>query len=159
MKTKLFTVALLLGSVVAFTQNAVAQQGASAKDEAAIKKVIEGLTTSMYARDLKTYLNYWSTAPYVSRVSTDREGKVTKMTGDEWRKTVEKAAAQNPKPSQETATRDNWLIRVNGNAAFVVFDQHNQYADGTTRDSVEERYLERVNNEWKIVSVTVLPRK
>ena len=141
-----------------------AQHGATpaataAEDEAAIKKVIEGLTTTMYARDFKTYLNYWSTAPYVSRVGVDQEGKVTKMTGDEWRKVAEQYATQNLKPSQETATRENWLIRVNGNAAFVVFDQHNQYPDGTTRDSVEERYLERVSNEWKIVNVTVLPRK
>ena len=113
----------------------------------------------MYARDFKTYLNYWSTAPYVSRVSTDREGKVTKMTGDEYRKTVEQYAAQNLKPSGEKATRDNWLIRINGNSAFVIFDQHNQYPDGTSHDSVEERYLERVNNEWKIVNITVLPRK
>ena len=130
-----------------------------ADDEAAIKKVIAGVTTSMYARDFKTYLNYWSTAPYVSRVSTDQEGKVTKMTGDEWRKMVEKYATQNLKPSGEKATRDNWLIRVNGNAAFVAFDQHNQYPDGTIRNSVEERYLERVNNEWKLVNVTVLVAK
>lgn len=128
-------------------------------DEAAIKNVIEGLTTAMYARDFKTYLNYWSTAPYVSRVSTNQEGKVTKMTGDEYRKTVEQYAAQKLKPSGERATRDNWLIRVNGNSAFVIFDQHNEYPDGTNRDSVEERYLERVNNEWKIVHVTVLPKK
>lgn len=128
-------------------------------DEVAVKNAIEGLTSSMYARDFKTYLNYWANAPYVSRVSTDREGKVTKMTGDEYRKTVEQYAAQNLKPSQEKATRDNWIIRVNGNSAFAVFDQHNQYPDGTTRHSVEERYLERMNGEWKVVNVTVLVGK
>lgn len=130
-----------------------------AADEAAIKTVIEGLTTAMYTRDFKTYLSYWSTAPYVSRVSTDREGNVTKMTGDEYRKTVEQYAAQHLKPSEEKATRSNWLIRVNGNSAFVIFDQHNEYPDGTTRDSVEERYLERINSEWKVINVTVLPKK
>ena len=159
MKTKLIIFTLLLSSLLPFAPNAAAQKAASAEDEAAIKKVIEGVTTSMYARDLKTYLAYWVNAPYVSRVAVDREGKVTKMTGDEWRKMVEEYATQNLAPSKETATRENWLIRVNGNAAFVVFDQHNQYPDSTTRDSVEERYLERVDNEWKIVNVTVLPRK
>lgn len=160
MKVKHFILALLLISTATFAQNADAQpRAASTNDEATIKKVVEGATTSFYARDFKTYLNYWSTALYVSRVWIDQEGKVTKMTGDELRKMAEQYAAQNPKPSQEIATRENWLIRVNGNAAFVVFDQHNQYPDGKTRDSVEERYLERIDNEWKIVNVTVLPRK
>jgi len=99
-----------------------AMSGTPIAHEAAIKKVIEGVTTSMYARDFKTYLNYWANASYVSRVSTDREGKVTKKTGDEYRKTVEQYATQNLKPSQEKATRENWLIRVNGNSAFAVFD-------------------------------------
>lgn len=152
MKTNLFTLVLLLLSGGATAQSVAA-------DEAAVKNVIEGLTTAMYARDFKTYLNYWSTAPYVSRVATDREGNVTKMTGDEYRKTVAQYAAQNLKPSGEKATRDNWMIRVNGNSAFVIFDQHNEYPDGTNRNSVEERYLERVNNEWKIVNITVLPKK
>ncbi len=140
-------------------QHSNASSGTQAESEAAIKKTIEGVTTSMYARDFKTYLNYWVDAPYVSRVSNDREGKVTKMTGDEYRKMVEQYATQNPKPSQEKATRDNWLIRVNGNSAFAVFDQYNQYPDGTTRHSVEERYLERTNGEWKLVNVTVLVAK
>jgi ketosteroid isomerase-like protein len=128
-------------------------------DEEAIKSVIENLTAAMYARYFKTYLSYWVNAPYASRVSTDRQGAVTKTTGDDYRKTLEQYAAQNLKPSGEKATRANWLIRVNGNSAFVIFDQHNEYPDGTNRDSVEERYLERVNNEWKMVNVTVLPKK
>ena len=160
MKTNQLLLALLLIITAIFAQNSVAQKRPMvADDETAIKKVIEGLTTSMYARDFKAYLSYWSTAPYVSRVAIDREGKVTRITGDEYRKVLETYASQNLKPSQETATRDNWQIRVNGNAAFVVFDQHNQYPDGTTRNSVEERYLERENNEWKIVNVTVLVAK
>jgi len=159
MKTKLIIFTLLLSSLLPFAPNAAAQKTASAEDEAAIKKVIEGETKALYDRDFKTFFNYWANVSYVSRVSTDQEGKVTKMTGDELRKMGEQYAAQNLKPSQETATRENWLIRVNGNAAFVIFDQHNQYPDGKTRDSVEERYLERIDNEWKIVNVTNLPRK
>ena len=159
MKTKLVILALLLFSTATFTQNAAAQQAASAEDEAAIKRVIEGETTAIYARDFKTAFNHWANVSYISRVSTDQEGKVTKLMGDELRKIGEQYAAQNLAPSKEIATRENWLIRANGNAAFVVFDQHNQYPDGKTRDSVEERYMERIDNEWKIVNVTNLPRK
>ena len=157
MKITLLPLCLLLTSAVSFAQYVSAQKRTTvSEDEAAIKNVIEGLTTAMYARDFKTYLNYWVNTPYVSRVANDRDGKVTKMTGDQYRKMVEQWATQNHAPSQEKATRDNWLIRVNGNSAFAVFDQHNQYPDGTTRHSVEERYLERMNGEWKLVNVTVL---
>ncbi len=161
MKTNIFTLALLLLSAATFAQTAAGnvQSDSRTSDEAAIKKTIEGVTTSMYARDFKTYLNYWADAPYVSRVSTDREGKVTKMTGDQYRKQVEQYATQNLAPSQEKATRDNWLIRINGNSAFAVFDQYNKRPDGTNRHSVEERYLERTNGEWKLVNVTVLAGK
>ncbi len=161
MKTKLLLLALLLSCGAGFAQTSATntQSESRTSDEAAIKKTIEGMTTSMYARDFKTYLNYWADASYVSRVSTDREGKVTKMTGEELRKQVEQYATQNLKPSQEKATRENWVIRVNGNSAFAMFDQYNQYLDGTTRHSVEERYLERMNGEWKIVNVTVLVAK
>ena len=129
-----------------------------ADDEAAIKKVIEGLTTASYTRDFKTYLNYWADAPYVSRVGSDL-GNVTKMTGDTYRKMVEGWATKPGEPTKDKVTRDNWLIRVNGNSAFVVFDQYNARPDGTTRHSLEERYLERVNTEWKLVNVTVLVAK
>ena len=159
MKTKLIVFTLLLSSLLPLAPNAAAQKAASTEDETAIKKVIEGETTAMYARDFKTSFNYWANVSYISRVSTDQEGKVIKLMGDELRKMGEQYAAQNLAPSKEIATRENWLIRANGNAAFVVFDQHNQYPDGKTRDSVEERYLERIDNEWKIVNVTNLPRK
>ncbi len=158
MKTKLFTLILLLGSVVAFAQNSTAQQAASAEDEAAIKKVVEAGTTAAYAKDIPAYKNQWANAPYISRINAGTEGKVTKIVGEEFQKAYEDWE-KNGKPIDIKVSRDNWLIRVNGNSAFVVFDQHNQNPDGTTRESVEERYMERINNKWKIVSMTILPKK
>lgn len=101
MKTKLIVFTLLVSSLIPFSQNAAAQQAASAEDETAIKKVIEGETTAMYARDFKTSFNYWANVSYVSRVSTAQEGSVTKITGEELRKMGEQYAAQNPKLNGE----------------------------------------------------------
>jgi hypothetical protein len=70
---------------------------------------------------------------------------------DDWEK--------NGKVQEVTVTRENWLIRINGNSAFAVFDQHNKRPDGTNRHSMVERYLERTNGEWKLVNVTVLAGK
>lgn len=139
--------------------HSTASAGTLAENEEAIKKVIEGLTTAAYTGDGKTYLNYWADAPYISRAGSYPSTGVTKVTGDTYRKQMQEALAKPSEPSKDKVTRDNWLIRVNGNSAFVVFDQHNARPDGTTRHSVEERYLERMNGEWKLVNVTVLVEK
>ena len=133
--------------------------GQAQADEAAIKAVIEGLTTAIYARDYKTYLNAWADGSYISRVGSYPDSGITKATGDDYRKQMQAAAAKPGEATQDKITRDNWLIRVNGNSAFVVFDQYNARPDGTTRHSVEERYLERTNGDWKLVNVTVLVAK
>lgn len=78
--------------------------------------------------------------------------------GDEFKKAYDDWE-KNGKVQEVTVTRENWLIRINGNSAFAVFDQHNKRPDGTNRHSVEERYLERTNGEWKLVNVTVLAGK
>ncbi|QHV95733.1 Cif family virulence factor [Spirosoma endbachense] len=130
-----------------------------ADDEAAIKKVLEGLTAAVYARDFKTYLSHWADTKYASRIGSDLGNVVTKMVGDEYRKLITEAATKPGEPSKDKVTRENYLIRVNGGSAFVIFDQYNTRPDGTIRHSVEERYLERMNEEWKIVNVTVLVAK
>lgn len=117
MKTAPFLFALLLTSVIASAQ--------MHNDEAAIKKVIERLTMAAYAGDYKTYLSYWADADYISRVGSDQNSVVTKRVGDAWRKVIAENAAKPSEPNKDKVTRNNWLIRVNGNLAFVVFDQYN----------------------------------
>lgn len=140
-------------------QHSIAPIGTLADQEAAIKKVIEGQTVAAYARDGKAYMSYWANAPYVSRVSSDAVSAVSKLVGDEFRKAITESGAKSTEPVKDKVTRENYVIRVNGNSAFVIFDQHNERPDGTVRHSVEERYLERINTEWKLVNVTVLVTK
>ncbi|GAB3639601.1 Cif family virulence factor [Spirosoma arcticum] len=150
MKTSFLVLILTFASVTVTT---FAQSSA---DETAIKKVIEAQTTAGYARDEKAYLSHLANTPYISRVGIYPGNEVTKLVGDDFRKAITETIAKPGEPIKDKVTRENWLIRVNGNSAFVVFDQHNARPDGTTRHSVEERYLERMNNEWKLVNVTVL---
>lgn len=151
MKKHFLLFTLLLTGAAGFAQ--------TANDETAIKKVIEGLTTAAYTSDYKTYLSYWADTDYISRVGSDQNSVVTKRVGDAWRKVMAENATKPSEPNKDNVTRENWLIRVNGNSAFVVFDQYNARPDGTTRHSVEERYLERINDAWKLVNVTVLVAK
>jgi hypothetical protein len=138
---------------------ALTQQDEVAKDEAEIKNVIENLTSRAGSNDIPAYLNLLAKTDYISRVSIDSDGKTSKLTGKEYSNMVNGRASLGNLKYTTKVTRSNYLIRINGNAAFAVFDQNNEYEDGTKRDSIEERFLEKINGEWKIVNVTVIPKK
>jgi hypothetical protein len=134
------------------------QQADVAEDEAAIKNVIESSTSDLYAANIDSYLNSWANVPYISRIAVNTAGEVSRMNGEEFRAMVGTIRAT-WKPDPKKITRSNFSIRINGSSAFVVYNQHNENADGSQRDSIEERYLEKMNGEWKIVNVTVIPKK
>ena len=134
-------------------------QASVAEDEEAIKKAIEASTAYMFAANYDGYKNTWVNASYITRVSVDGTGKVSRMNAEEYNSLLEDYRKTYNTPNATKVNRSNFAIRINGTSAFVVFNQHNDNADGTQRDSVEERYLEKVNSEWKIVNVTVIPKK
>lgn len=139
-------------------QHSPAPAGTLAENEVAIKKTIESSTAAVYANDIPAYKKSWATGPYISRVSSSADGQLRKIVGDEFKKAYDDWE-KTGKVQEVTVTRENWLIRINGNSAFAVFDQYNKRPDGTNRHSMEERYLERTNGEWKLVNVTVLAGK
>ncbi len=134
-------------------------QAPVADDEEAVKKAIEASTAYMYAADYDAYKKTWVNAPYITRVSVDAAGQVSRMNSEEYNALLEDYRKNYKTPNGIKITRSNFAIRINGTSAFVVFNQHNDNTDGTQRDSIEERYLEKVNGEWKIVNVTVIPKK
>jgi len=81
------------------------------------------------------------------------------MNAVEYNSLVEDWRKNRKTPNGIKTTRSNFDTRINGTSAFVVFNQHNDNTDGTQRDSIEARYLEKINGEWKMVNVTVIPKK
>lgn len=128
-------------------------------DEAAVKKAIETSTDYVYAANYDAYKKTWVNAPYITRVSVDAAGQVSRMNAEEYNTLLEDYRKNFKTPNGIKITRNNFAIRINGTSAFVVFNQHNDNTDGTQRDSIEERYLEKINGDWKIVNVTVIPKK
>ena len=52
----------------------------------------------------------------------------------------------------------NFQISVEGNTAWVTFDQTAEDKDGGTWDSFETRVLERINGQWKIVYLSFVEK-
>ena len=128
-------------------------------DDEAVKKAIEASTDYIYAADYDAYKKTWVDAPYISRVVVNDAGQVSRMNAVEYNSLVEDWRKNRKTPNGIKTTRSNFDTRINGTSAFVVFNQHNDNTDGTQRDSIEERYLEKINGEWKMVNVTVIPQK
>ncbi len=139
-KRLLILVIILLGNF-AFAQSA---------DEKAIKKTIEGEKAAADAADYKTYLAHWAKVPHASFLYA---GGL--FVGEAlWKKMDEVWATR--KPRKVNNIRSEWNIRVNGASAFVTFFQRQETVENNgIIESYEERYMEKINSEWKIVNVTV----
>lgn len=145
MKKQLFMLIILL-VLLGIRESAFAQS----TDETAIKKTIEEEKAAADAADYKTYLAHWAKVPHASFLYA---GGL--FVGDAlWKKMDEVWAAR--KPRKVNNIRSEWNIRVNGASAFVTFFQRQETVENNgIIESYEERYLEKINGDWKIVNVTV----
>ena len=129
---------------------------AQSTDETAIKKTIDGETKAFFDADYKTHQTYWAKVPYASFLYA--EGL---FVGDAlWKKLDEVWTTH--KPQRVKVTRSNWNIRIKGDAAFVTLNQRNENLENNTvKETYEERYLEKISGDWKIVNSTVwvIPKK
>jgi hypothetical protein len=122
----------------------------TAEEEIAIKKTIEGEAKSFFDADYKTYQTYWAKVPYASFLYA--EGL---FVGDAlWKKMDEFWI--NRKPVKIKIARSDWNIRIKGESAFVNLYQTNENLENSTvAESYQEKYLEKISGEWKIVNNTV----
>ena len=146
---KLCTILFILVTGHSFAQQQSFDNPRNA-DEAAIKKLFEDEARDFQNVNYQSYLTHWAKVPYASFLY--REGL---FVGEAlWKKMDE--FWQNRKPSDMKLTRKNWNLRINGNSAFVTYIQHQQSLDTKQEsDNYEERYMEKINGEWKVVNMTV----
>ena len=149
MKTLFLSLALSATALLATPKTAQAQSN----DDTAIKAVIDGETKASHAADYKTYQTYWAKVPYASFLIDGKQ-----YVGDALWKAAEGVFA-NSKPEKAITTRTDWNIRAVGNMAFVTFEQRDENLDTkTVRETAETRYMEKINGDWKIVNVSVVPK-
>ena len=146
MKKQLITLVLsLVCSSATFAQTA---------DETQIKKVIEGEKAANDAHDYEKYQSYWAKTPNTSFLYNGMflfvGDELWKQSDAHW-KTVKSIKCNN--------TRTDWNIRVKGEAAFVTFSQSVENLEkNTTSETYEERYLEKIEGDWKILNVTAVAK-
>lgn len=115
--------------------------------------MLEAQKVASDAADLKTYKSHWVDAPYVSYQYNGQS-----FVGDAfWKKSEEIFASR--KPANIITNRTDWNFTIKGAAAFVTFTQKAENVDKkTTSETYEERYVEKVNGEWKMVNMTTIAK-
>ena len=152
MKTKLFTLTLLLMSAGAMAQN-------TATDVSAIKTVIEQESAAFRQGKADKVLSYWLNAPYVSHDYTEKGSGYLRGYGAV-SKAIRKYIGDHPEMATDKTVykSHDYQIRVNGNSAWATFVTD---AVNSTKKPIEPpmrsydaRYLEKANGGWKLVAVT-----
>lgn len=122
-------------------------------EEEAIKKMLDEEKKASDAADFKAYKSHWVEAPYVSF-----QYNGLSLVGDAFWKSAEERFAGR-KPTNMITTRSDWNFTIKGAAAFVTFSQKAENVEKkTTSETYEERYVEKVKGEWKMVNMTAIKK-
>lgn len=124
-------------------------------EEDAIKKVIEGQTQASYDRNLEKSLSYWANVPHASYVLTSLNANLTGF--DQIKNTYTFFIKANPTPDKSKIEVTYHSITIKGNTAFVKHEEAFTNEKGITTKQNCHRYLEKINNEWKMVGSVVTP--
>lgn len=147
MKTSLLVILLLWSAV----SRSLAQA-----DNDAIKHVLYNETEGFFTRDKARWSNAWAHVPYANFAANLYGGDFRLIQG--W-SSLEKQFASQFKSSKVndkvTVQNANYTIHLNGNMAFVTYDQTLVDSHGKTT-SKETRVLEKLSGSWKIINVIAL---
>lgn len=129
-------------------------------DEAEITAVIRAETQAIVDADFDTWKRCWV---HDERI---REVGVTAMTGQTVTNGWEELSALTEHALQNGLgcgmvrfRQENFRITVEGDIAWVVFDQWSENLDGATWENFETRILERNDDGWKIVYLSFVEQR
>lgn len=125
------------------------------QEETAIKAVLDKETTAFFKHDFKSSYSFWRLKPQSLAIVSEPDGKVLYLTGKELNADYT-AKALEATVFPDEFKRSDWRFQVQGSAAYVTFEQTVSKANTVTGQTYESRYMEKVNGEWKIISMMVV---
>ena len=127
------------------------------REKAAILAVIDRQATSFWAKDFDRWADTWVHAPHVRRLGWSTPGGVVSVEGwDAIGARMKQSMIDDPAPNPTPAklVREHLNFRIQGDIAWLTFEQH-AVATGDTRFdmaglSYETRILEKHDGKWKV---------
>ena len=123
-------------------------------EEAAIIAVNEKQMAAFVARDYAGEAEVWVQEPYIVHYYATGPDIGWKTISSRYKAILDPASESGRVYHEMTAS--NYDIRVNGNVAFVFYDQHEEYTEESERktdDHRELKYFEKTDGQWKVVLV------
>ena len=137
--------------------------GEQSDDAKAIMEVIAAESNAFWDKDFEAWSLCWVRAPYVRVMGWWARGGVTVIKGWETISSrMKEVMTENPEPNPTASRvrRENINLHIDGNMAWVTFDQFGEDTGDLQMDmpglSHETRILEKQEGEWKIVYVNWL---
>lgn len=131
-----------------------------AAEEAAIKAAVQSETKAAYDNDYERLAAAWVHEPYVVHATID---SVVKVGWDSLSVAFKNFIENNielinnePDKYRMEFTHSNFDISLNGNAAFVIHDEHLEgiwAGEESSNDIKVVKYLLKKDGEWKLVAV------
>ena len=133
------------------------EEAALEREKAAILDVIDRQAAAFWAKDFDRWADTWVHAPYVRRVGWSATGGVVSVEGwDAIGARMKKSMADDPAPNLTPAklVRDHLNFRIQGDIAWVTFEQHGVATGDIKFDmaglSYETRIFEKHDGKWKV---------
>ncbi|MDB5243211.1 MAG: hypothetical protein JWP57_3836 [Spirosoma sp.] len=128
------------------------QASAQSADESSIKALLEKQTKAGLTRDAAGMIQTWANVPYASRLVSLPTGKVVFYTNEDLTQPqqISQMVSRSPGEASEF-THTDYQVRINGASAFVTFISTVSKADGQKQYAHEVRYLEKLQQAWKVV--------
>jgi hypothetical protein len=159
---------LFLAVLIAFACSQPAQKNSTANqpfnevaEKSAIMETIVNETESFYKRDYEGWKKNFAQTDYAFQAWSNADGTFDAKTGwDEVDKKIGAYIKANPveagKSSYPRVERKNMVIKFfSEKLAYLVWDQYNSDKDGLTfLLSKDQRIMEKIDGEWKIVNVS-----
>jgi hypothetical protein len=147
----LFAVLLFAGS--AYCQGTIDVE----KEKEAIKAIIEEATSAWVERDLDRLAATSVTDETFNRLIAGKSGFEYAIGWKDRAASAKKIFADNPNPNAVKFENKNYKIKVYPKSAWAVYEENWYDSVGEYLGmSINVRFLEKVNEEWKIVYLSVI---
>ena len=140
----------LLFALLAVLTSSYGQAG----EEAAIRQLLEKESATWRSGDREGHASCWAIRPYSRIVFTTADGTTYDIAPQVMIDPPEGMMGQGG-----TSSNSGYRFQISGPMAWVSHDEESTAPDGTKTYTLEFRFLEKVDGQWKLVGQSIHPKK
>ena len=133
---------------------------AQTSEEDRAKKVAIDETDAYVRRDFQAWADCYVDDPTTTFLGTPNGNPGALMASSDFQKVAQGMKnwmKASPQSEMQVLKRENWIVRINGNMAWVAYDQQNLLVKPERKiNSKELKVLEKIDGRWKIAATSTV---